>query len=876
MRAKFPRGCWLGGLFAIAGIVAANAAAPPRERVLFNTGWRFTQGDPAGVGDTLAYASLKPWLLPTAHAFIASPLALRPEGKAPGEDVPCAQTGYDDSAWRVVNLPHDWGVEGGFDQKLPGETGKLPWAGVGWYRKFVAVSAADCAGRVSLEIDGAMSYSAVWCNGRLVGGWPYGYASYRVDLTPYLHPGARNTLAVRLDNPPDSSRWYPGGGLYRNVWLLKTPPVRVEPWGICVTTPDVSAGSATIEVTAQLANASATPAHLRVTTQIFKLARDGKPAGPALVTAASDEIAVAPAATATAATRLVLAQPRLWDVLAPELYRAVTLVRQDGKIVDRCETAFGIRTVRFTATDGLQLNGRRVPIQGVCLHHDLGALGAAFNTRAAERQLEILREMGVNAIRCAHNPPAPELLALCDRLGILVMDELTDTWTQPKKPNGYARLFADWAEADLRAMIRRDRNHPSVILWSIGNEVGEQHLPELHPIAAKLSAIAHAEDPTRPTTSGCDFPDAGFNGFNRAVDVFSYNYKPGLYAKFHAANPGQPLYGSETASTISTRGEYLFPVGEDKAGGQIGFQMSSYDLYAPGWATTPDTEFRGQDENPSVAGEFVWTGFDYLGEPTPYNADLTILTNYHTPEARAQAEAELKAVGKIAVPSRSSYFGIVDLAGFKKDRFYLYQARWRPDLPMAHILPHWNWPERVGAVTPVHVYTSGDEAELFLNGQSLGRRKKGRFDYRLRWDDVKYAPGELKVVAYKNGREWATDTVKTTGPAARLQLAADRAAIQADGRDLSFVTVTVADRDGLPVPRSHPKLTFTLAGPGEIVATDNGDPTDHTAFSSAERAAFNGLALVIVRARPGAARPITLRVTSEGLAPAEVKIAPVR
>ncbi len=459
-------------------------------------------------------------------------------------------------------------------------------------------------------------------------------------------------------------------------------------------------------------------------------------------------------------------------------------------------------------------------------------------------------------------------------MGFLAIPEFTDTWTHAKKPNGYAKLFADWSEADLRSLIRRDRNHPSVILWSTGNEIGEQGDVKRHPISTKLTAIAREEDPTRLATAGCDRPAAGYNGFQKTIDVFGYNYKPHEYRKFHEANPGIPLYGSETSSCISSRGEYLFPVGEKKDGGKIGFHMSSYDLYAPGWAQPPDWEFKGQDENPSVAGEFVWTGFDYLGEPTPFNIDLTVLTNFHTPEAKAKAEDELKALGKIKVPSRSSYFGIIDLAGFKKDRFYIYQARWRPELPMAHILPHWNWQDRIGEITPVHVYTSGDEAELFLNGQSLGRRKKAEFEYRLRWDDVKYAPGELKVVAYKGGKPWKTSTVKTTGPAAKLLLAPDRAAISADGRDLSFLTATVADQDGQMVPRSHPKLKFEISGPGEIVSTDNGDPTDPTSFQSPERAAFNGLALAIVRAKPGTTGPITVRVSSEGLAPAEVVLTP--
>jgi len=849
-------------------------SASPRERLLFNADWRFVKNDPADAGNTLAYARLKPWLLPSAGAFVASP-AVRPAGPAPGETVSYAQSvsSFDDSSWRKLDLPHDWGIEGPFDQKLPGETGKLPWFGVAWYRKTFDLPASDQGRRITLEIDGAMSYSAVWCNGRFVGGWPYGYASYQLDLTPYLKPGAANTLSIRLDNPNESSRWYPGGGIYRNVWLTKTSPVHIAQWGARVITPEVSADSATISVESSLANDSGDDARLRVATQIFKADTLGRLSGPALATSEPEDLSVVAGKTASVATTLNLAKPILWDLTHPERYVAVTLIRQDGKLVDRIETPFGIRKIEFTAGNGFLLNGRRVPIQGVCDHHDLGALGAAFNVRAAERQLEILKEMGVNALRTSHNPPAPELLDLCDRMGILVMDEFVDCWKIAKKPNGYNRLFADWSEADVRAYVRRDRNHPCVILWSIGNEIPEQSHAEGPAMGKELSRLVKLEDTTRPTTIAVSNTRGGYNGFQTAVDVFGYNYKPWEYAKFRAANPAQPIFGSETSSCLSSRGEYFFPVSPNRGEGKSDFQMSSYDLYSPtGWASLPEWEFKGLDENPFAAGEFVWTGFDYLGEPTPYNSDSTNLLNYHTPEAKAKAAEELKALGKILVPSRSSYFGIVDLAGFKKDRFYLYQSHWRPDLPMAHILPHWNWPGREGEITPVHVYTSGDSAELFLNGVSLGRKTKGRFEYRLRWDDVVYQPGELKVVAYKNDKPWATDVVKTTGPAARLLLAADRSTIRDDGLDLSFVTCTVADASGLPVPRSHPKLAFAITGPGELVATDNGDATDHTSFQSPERSAFNGLALAIVRAKPGAGGPITVRVTSDGLASATLTI----
>ncbi|HEX8142417.1 MAG TPA: beta-galactosidase GalB [Pyrinomonadaceae bacterium] len=854
---------------------ARTATTPPRERLSFNAGWRFQKGDPAGAEGQLDYEKIKDWIKTTGNEFVRSsgaPFTERPAG-TPGQGVSYTRRGFDDSGWRQLSLPHDWGIEGPFNQEYQGETGKLPWWGVGWYRKHFNVSAADKGRRLSLEVDGAMSYSTVWLNGKFVGGWPYGYASFELDLTPYVDFGADNVLVIRLDNPPDSSRWYPGGGIYRNVWLVKTAPVHVAHWGTYVTTPEVGPSVAVVNLKTTLDNESTSTANASVRSQLYELGPDGqKMLGPPVASSSPLGLRVAAGASETGAVTMRVNRPKLWNLRQPQLYTAVTTIEQDGNVVDRYETVFGIRTIRFDPAGGFFLNGEHVLIKGVCNHHDLGALGAALNVRALERQIELLKEMGVNAIRTSHNPPAPELLELCDRMGVLVMDEAFDCWRRGKKKNDYHLLFDDWHEKDWRAQLRRDRNHASIILWSTGNEIGEQRTPAGHKLSEELTRMAHEEDPTRPVTVGCNTREAGYNGFQKTVDVFGYNYKPDEYAKFHRSNPSIPLYGSETSSTISSRGEYFFPVVEDKDKGQANFQMSSYDLYAPRWATTPDTEFRGQDESRFVAGEFVWTGFDYLGEPTPYNADETNLLNFTDPAEQARMAKELAALGKIRVPSRSSYFGIIDLAGFKKDRFYLYQSRWRPELPMAHILPHWNWAERVGQVTPVHVYTSGDEAELFLNGRSLGRKKKAKYEYRLRWDDVKYEPGELRVVAYKDGRRWARDAVVTTGPASRLTLKADRAAVIADGSDLSFVTITVADKSGLMVPRTHNRIRFELMGPGEIIAVDNGDPTSHESFQSKERNAFNGLCLVIVRTRPGQPGTIRLKAQSEGLAGAEILI----
>ncbi|MGA2444674.1 MAG: beta-galactosidase GalB [Opitutaceae bacterium] len=897
---RMPCASWICALCLIASLFATVSlradAAAPRERVSFDAGWRFTRGDPADAGQRLAYENIKPWVLATGTGLIgaARPKPVRPEGN-PGGDISYVQPGFDDRGWRELNLPHDWGIEGPFSQDLPGDTGKLPWAGVGWYRKHFTEPAADAGRQIFLDVDGAMAYSAVWLNGQFVGGWPYGYSSFRLDLTPHFKWGAENVLAVRLDNPPNSSRWYPGSGLYRNVWLVKTPLVHFAHWGVFVTTPRIlglspsngTAEAALVNVDFELENLTAPKAAFDVTTRIYELGPDEARGAEPVATSAAVRVEIDPARASAAARSnlLTVPQPKLWDLEHPHRYVAVTTLTSEGKVVDECVTPFGIRTIAFDPDRGFLLNGRHVPLQGVCDHHDLGALGTAINRRALERQIQLLQAMGCNAIRTSHNPPAPELLELCDRLGMLVMDEAFDCWHRGKKLapgshrddpqpgfNDYARVFDDWYERDLRALVCRDRNHPCVILWSIGNEVIEQWYSDGWQYARTLAGIVREEDRTRPITSAFNGPDSGYNGFQTAVDVVGYNYKPGEYGPFHAAHPTIPVVGSETASCVSSRGEYFFPVSEDKAEGRADFQVSSYDRYAPRWALRPDVEFKGLDEAPFAAGEFVWTGFDYLGEPTPYNADVTNLLNFSDPAEQARMAKELKELGRIRVPSRSSYFGIIDLAGFPKDRFFIYQARWRPDFPMAHLLPHWNWPERVGQVTPVQVYTSGDEAELFLNGKSLGRKQRGPLEYRLCWNEVKYEPGELRVVAYQHGRKWAEDVVKTTGPAAKVMLTADRAALTADGSDLSFVTVTIADQAGLLVPRSKNLVKFEIAGPGEIVAVDNGDATSFEPFQARERKAYNGLALVVVRTKAGEPGVITLKAQSDGLAAAEISL----
>ncbi|HEY0333120.1 MAG TPA: beta-galactosidase GalB [Stenotrophomonas sp.] len=881
---------------------AAQTIVHPRERLSLDAGWRFQRGDPPGIDGQLDYevrplvqdpedgkaadarpqaaivtgaqpATLRAWILPSANALIREPADrhVRPAGN-PGGHLPIVQHDYDDSTWQQVDLPHDWAIAGPFLVEGPyGGMGRLPSWGVGWYRRSIDVPASDRGRRIALEIDGAMSYAAVWCNGRLVGGWPYGYSSWQVDLTDCLRYGLPNQLAIRLDNPPDSARWYPGGGLYRHVWLRKTSAMQVDHWGVQIDTPQVSTASAQVRVRTTVRNDGATQRTVQAATQLYALDARGQATGQVLAAGEPMSARVAADATTLFDQTLVLAHPRLWGpppTQAPHRYLAVTRLQVDGRVVDEVRTPFGVREVRFDPDRGLLVNGEHVPIRGVNNHHDLGALGAAFDAQAAERQLRLLQEMGANAVRMSHNPPAPELLDITDRLGLLVVDEIFDSWQMKKTPLDFHRVFDDWREPDLRAMLRRDRNHPSIILWSIGNEVGEQYSgDDGAAIARQLRDIVRQEDPARPVTAALNYAKPGMPLPNE-LDVIGLNYQgegirdtpqfegterirtPPMYAAFHQRYPDKAILSTETASTLSSRGFYAFPVAPDASapvrdghgGDPSTRQVSAYELYAVDFGASPDKVFAALDAHPFVAGEFVWTGFDYLGEPTPYYR------------------------------SRSSYSGIVDLAGFAKDRYYLYQSRWRPEQPVAHLLPHWTWPGREGQVTPVHVFTSGDEAELFVNGVSQGRQHKAPGQYRLRWDQVVYQPGELRVQTWRAGRPWASEAVQTAGPASRIELTAEA---QVGDGPLAFVQARIVDAQGRTVPAAHPPIRFQARAGAVLVATDNGDPTDMTAFPSATRAAFGGRALAIVRRDARATGSIYLHAEADGLAAADLLLTPV-
>lgn len=764
---------------------------------------------------------------------------------------------FDDSNWRQLNLPHDWAIEGPFDKNHDTRTGGLPIYGTAWYRKSFTIDKKHQNQQVTVTFDGVMNNSEVFVNGQKAGERPFGYIGFEVNITPYIKFGEENTIAVRVNPKELSARWYPGAGIYRNVYLTIKSPVNVAYSGTYITTPNITSQNAEVHIETTLENPKKLSAEYKIQTTILNA--EG-------IEVAKTSSAFNPAKNLVINSQLNVENPTLWDTDNPYLYTAQTKILDGNTAIDNYETNFGIRTIKYSKENGFELNGRQVKFKGVCLHHDLGPLGAAVNYRATERQLEIMKEIGVNAIRTSHNPPSPEQLELCDKMGILVQVESFDEWAIGKVENGYNKVWDEWHEKDLRDMIKRDRNHPSVVMWSIGNEIREQRNKKGAKVAQHLVDICHDEDPTRPVTAGFNnYPQSVKNGLAATLDLVGFNYKPTQYDNVVRNNPDFIVYGAETASTVSSRGVYHLPLENYEKHESL--QVTSYDIISPPWAYPPDFETYAQETMPHSLGEFVWTGFDYLGEPTPYNGKDNMTHG--------------KWGGDW--PSRSSYFGIVDLSGFPKDRFYYYQSRWTEE-PMVHILPHWNWENTPHKEIPVYCYTNADEAELFLNGKSLGKKVMGvdkttipaefmwwkrpekTWDspYRLNWN-VNYEPGELKVIAYKDGKAVAEKTIVTAAAPSKLELTPDRTEIAADGSDLSFITVKVVDENGNFCPLAGNNIEFEIEGPATIAAVGNGDATSTESFQANHRKAFNGLCLLVVKSEKGKVGEVTIKASSKGL-----------
>jgi beta-galactosidase len=759
--------------------------------------------------------------------------------------------------WQSVRVPHDWAIYGPFGREYDlqtvaveqngetektvktGRTGGLPYYGKGEYK--TTFNVADTIGRhFTLLFDGAMSNARVFVNDTEVGNWAYGYNSFYVDADKAIRPG-ENTLHVTLENKPESSRWYPGAGLYRNVHLIETARLHVPVWGTYITTPHVGADYATVHIKINIDGATKGQI-IDVVTEIV----DGS--GKVVAENTSHHAAHGQAEV----QNFIVNNPALWSPETPTLYTANTHLRVDGKEVDSYSTRFGIRSLEYVPTKGFFLNGKATKFKGVCNHHDLGPLGAAVNRAALRHQLEMLKDMGANAIRTSHNMPATELVELCDEMGFMLMVEPFDDWSfRPKCPNGYGSIFNDWAERDMVNMLHHYRNNPSVVLWSIGNEVPSQWGPDGVSELSFLQDIVHREDPTRPVTCGMDQIGAVLdNGFAAALDIPGFNYKPQHYQRAYDKLPQKLVLGTESASTVSSRGVYKFPVENKSQAMYDDNQSSSYDTEYCYWSNIPDIDFAADQDYPWMIGQFVWTGFDYLGEPTPYDTD--------------------------AWPSHSSLFGIIDLASLPKDRYYLYRSVWNEQSPTLHILPHWTWPGREGEVTPVMVYTSYPKAELFINGKSQGVQQKDNTTvmnrFRLMWMNTVYEPGEVKVVAYDNdGNIAATETVRTAGKAHHLVLGCNRSELSADGTDLAYITVQVADKDGNIVPNDSRMVQFTVSGTGTFEATANGDATSLLPFQQPKMNLFSGAATAIVRSTntPGT---VTLRAKAAGVKSAVITL----
>ena len=763
------------------------------------------------------------------------------------------------TGWQTVRVPHDWAIYGPFDRAndlqtvavvqngekeetvKTGRTGGLPFIGKGVYKTTFEVP--DTAGRdVTILFDGAMSNARVTLNGKEVAFWPYGYNSFTVNTDGIVRPGS-NDLVVELENKERASRWYPGAGLYRNVHVINTDRVHIPVWGTYITTPKITDDYASVHLRMKIDGARKGE-QVTVSTDIIN------PEGKVV----ANDKSIYYAHGQEFAQNFLVDKPELWQLDDPRLYTARTTLSVDGKEVDSYDTRFGIRSIEYVPEKGFFLNGKLTKFKGVCNHHDLGPLGAAVNKSALRHQIELLRDMGVNAIRTSHNMPAPELAELCDEMGMMLMVEPFDDWGfRPKSPNGYGSVFNEWAERDITNMVENYRNNPSVVMWSIDNEVPSQWGPDGLKELTMLQDLVHSLDPTRPVTCGMDQIRAVLdNGFAAALDIPGFNYKPQHYDKAYEKLPQKLILGSETASTVSSRGKYYFPV-EFKDHNVVMHpdnHSNSYDNESCSWSNTPDLDFAMDDDRDWVLGQFVWTGFDYLGEPSPYDTD--------------------------AWPSHSSYFGIIDLASLPKDRYYLYRSKWNDKDATLHVLPHWTWPGREGKVTPVYVYTSYPSAELFVNGKSQGRRTKDASSvvdrYRLRWNDVVYEPGEIRVVAYDaDGNVADEKTVRTAGKAKALRIKANRPELAADGDDLVYFTVEAVDSKGNPVPDADNMVKFEVTGAGAFEATANGDPTCLLPFQKPEMKLFSGAATAIARSAkaPGT---LTIKATAKGLKPATATV----
>jgi beta-galactosidase len=911
------------------------------------------------------------------------------KGEQPAQ---AAQLDFDDSGWQAVRVPHDWAISGPFNPEEDGYAAKLPWKGVGWYRKIFEVPAAWEGRRIYLDFDGVMAFPTVYINGQPAGEWDYGYMSFRVDATPYVKFGQKNLVAVRVDTRRQGTRWYPGAGIYRKVTMTVCHPVHIGHWATFVTTPEVEDTKATVKIQTVVEN------HLPSTDQPVQVNLTIRDPKGRKVAEDREEVNVPAGRPQEIVQSLTVPHPVRWDIVSPNLYTAEVSVRAGGKILDEETVPFGIRTFAFTANDGFHLNGRRVQIHGVNLHHDHGPLGAAFYRRAMERQLEIMRDMGVNAIRTSHNPPAPELLDLCDRMGFVVWDECFDKWDDKAGRVKGQPPLEEYGHKQIRNFVMRDRNHPCVVVWSIGNEIGNQPgTPEgkSGPRVKMMRDFVLQYDTTRPVGMACHIPQTANEPILDALDLAGWNYAR-RYSIFRERYPDKPIVYSESASALSTRGFYELPLPTTKTDYSSALQVDSYDLNAAPWSDIADAEFALMEQDKFVAGEMVWTGFDYLGEPTPFDAE-----------------------------ARSSYFGIVDLCGIPKDRYYLYRSYWRPDETTVHILPHWNWPQRIGQNVPVFVYTNGDSAELFLNGRSLGRRVKGQvperpvnlaegkpgsasseqadhparhaldgnsqtrwcassaeqeqwlsvdlgseqpirrvliefereakhygcrievssdgqswqsaaekttssrphyggprehffamdvrgrylrvvftelknncwasirrlgvyskevesdyylptYRYRLRWNEVVYEPGELKAVAYKDGKVIGEAVMRTAGAPARLRLTPDRTRLEASGDDLSYILVEALDAEGNLCPLADNLVRFSVEGPAEIAGVGNGNPLSFEPFQADYRKLFYGKAMLIVRTQEGRTGTIRVKAMSEGLSDGTAELKAVR